>query len=187
LLHQACQEIAGLDDDRVSVAVSMPAGHVTPEGLAADIADALATAGLDPSRLVLSFTEETLLTTSANLVAELETARETGVKLCLDNYGMGHSLFALLARIPLDLVRVDLSALAARDDIARARLVLAAIVRTTSDFGLVAIAGGVSSADVRDDVLGAGVQLLHGSHLPHDLSLDEMAALLADADPVLAG
>jgi diguanylate cyclase (GGDEF)-like protein/PAS domain S-box-containing protein len=186
LLHQACLEIAGLDDDRVGVAVSLPAGHVTPDGLAADIADALATAGLDPRRLTLSFTEETLLTTSATLVAELEAARETGVRLCLDNYGMGHSLFALLARIPLDMVRVDMNALAPRDDTARARLVLAAIVRTTTDFGLVPIAGGVSSAEMRDDVLAAGVQLLHGRLLPHDLTLAEMTGLLDGVDPVLA-
>ena len=30
-------------------------------------------------------------------------ARRSGVRLCLDNYGMGHSLFGLLSRLPLDL------------------------------------------------------------------------------------
>jgi EAL domain-containing protein (putative c-di-GMP-specific phosphodiesterase class I) len=51
--------------------------------------------GLDARRLALSITEETLLTSSPALVAELETARLAGVRLCLDNYGMG-----LLTAVP---------------------------------------------------------------------------------------
>jgi EAL domain-containing protein (putative c-di-GMP-specific phosphodiesterase class I) len=179
LLRQACLEIAGLDDDRIGVAVSLPAGHVTPDGLAAEIAEALADAGLHPSRLTISFTEETMLTSSAALVPELEAARGTGVRLCLDNYGMGHSIFALLARVPLDLVRVDVAALAARDDTARALQVFAAILRTTKQFGLTAIAGGIGTPELHAAVVGAGAALLHGRSQPHDLTAADLAALVA--------
>jgi EAL domain-containing protein (putative c-di-GMP-specific phosphodiesterase class I) len=179
LLQQACLAVAGLDDDRIGVAVSFPAGHVHPDGLAGEVEAALAGSGLAPSRLTLSFTEETLLTASAALVPELEAARRTGVRLCLDNYGMGHSLFALMARISLDMVRVDLAALASRDDTGRALQVLAAIVRTTASFDLLTIAGGVGTPEVREAVLATGVQLLHGRGLPHDLTADEVAALVA--------
>jgi predicted signal transduction protein with EAL and GGDEF domain len=186
LLRQACLEIAGLDDDRIGVAVSLPAGHVTPDGLAAEIAGALADADLHPSRLTISFTEEIMLTSSAALVPELEAARATGVRLCLDNYGMGHSLFALLARVSLDMVRVDLTALATRDDTGRALQVLSAIVRTTASFDLITIAGGVNSPEIRASVLTAGVQLLHGRLQPHDLPVAAVAALLSGVDHVPA-
>jgi EAL domain-containing protein (putative c-di-GMP-specific phosphodiesterase class I) len=186
LLRQACLEIAGLDDDRIGVAVSLPAGHVFPDGLAGEIATALADADLEPSRLTISFTEETLLTSSAALVPELEAARSTGVRLCLDNYGMGHSIFALLARISLDMVRVDIAALASRDDTGRALQVLTAIVRTTTSFGLLTIAGGVGTPEVRESVLTAGVQLLHGRLQPHDLPVAAVAALLPGVDRAAA-
>jgi diguanylate cyclase (GGDEF)-like protein/PAS domain S-box-containing protein len=185
LLGQACREVVGLDDDRIGVAVGLPAGHVFPEGLAAAVATTLADSGLAPSRLTLSFTEETLLTTSATLVSELEAARRIGVRLCLDNYGMGHSLFALLARISLDAVRVDLAALASRDDTDRALQVLTAIARTTASFDLVTIAGGISTSAMRERVFRAGVQLVHGRGQPHNLSIGGLAALL-DPEPVPA-
>ena len=108
------------------------------------------------------------------------------MRLCLDNYGMGHSLFALLARIPLDMVRVDLAALATRDDTGRALQVLAAIVRTTASFNLLTIAGGVHSPDVREAVLSVGVQLVHGRLQPHDLPVEAVAALLPGSSPVPA-
>jgi diguanylate cyclase (GGDEF)-like protein/PAS domain S-box-containing protein len=179
LLHEACLEIASLPDDRVGVAVSLPAGFVTAEGLAAEVARALAASGLAPSRLTLSFTEETLLTASAAFLPELEVVRTTGVRLCLDNYGMGHSLFALMARAPLDSVRVDLKALAGRDDSDRALQVLSAIVRTTKDFDVTVIAGGISSPAMRDAAIAIGATLLHGRALPHHLNVTEVAALLA--------
>jgi diguanylate cyclase (GGDEF)-like protein/PAS domain S-box-containing protein len=181
LLRTACRQAAGLADDRIGIAVSLPAGHVTPEGLATDVAAALADAGLPPSRLVLSFTEETLLTSSAALVPELEAARRTGVRLCLDNYGMGQTLFALLARISLDVVRVDVAALAARDDTERALQVLASIVGSTSHFGLTAVAGGISSDDLAAAAFAAGVDLVHGRSLPHDLTAAALGELVAAA------
>jgi diguanylate cyclase (GGDEF)-like protein/PAS domain S-box-containing protein len=179
LLHEACRVAAALPDDRVGVAVSLPAGFVTADGLAGEVAGALAASGLPAGRLTLSFSEETLLTASAALVPELEAVRATGVRLCLDNYGMGHSIFALLARVPLDLVRVDVAALAARDDTARAVQVFTAILRTTKDFGLTAIAGGVSTPELRAAVVEAGVELLHGRSQPHDLTSADLAALIA--------
>jgi diguanylate cyclase (GGDEF)-like protein/PAS domain S-box-containing protein len=179
LLRHACINTAGLPDERVAVAVSLPAGHVTADGLADQVADALAESGLAPSRLVLSFTEETLLTSSAALVPELEAARRTGVRLCLDNYGMGHSLFALLARISLDVVRIDLAALAARGDTDRALQVLASIVRSTADFGLVAVVGGVPTPELAAAAFAVGADLVNGPCQPRDLSTADLAERVA--------
>src|SRR6185312_14695811 len=97
---------------------------------------ALDATALPPSRLILSFTEETLVTSSASLVPELEAIRAAGVRLCLDNYGMGQSLFGLLARVPLDAVRADLTLLSVRDDSLPSLQILAAILQVTTGFGL---------------------------------------------------
>jgi EAL domain-containing protein (putative c-di-GMP-specific phosphodiesterase class I) len=186
LLGQACREIARLDDGRIDVAVSLPLSMVDPDGLAAEVASALEASGLAPSRLAISFTEETLLTSSAALVPELEAVRRTGVRLCLDNYGMGHSIFALLARVPLDMIRVDLAALAPRDDTRRALTVLGMIVNSADGLGLLSIAGGVSSPELRDAVVATGADLLHGRTEPHDLTVEELVLLVAGGEPVPA-
>jgi diguanylate cyclase (GGDEF)-like protein/PAS domain S-box-containing protein len=184
LLNQACLEVAGLDDNHVDVVISLPAGMVTPEDLAAEVAAALQASGLAPSRLILSVTEETLLTSSAALLPELAATRATGVRLCLDNYGMGQSIFALLARVPLDVVRVDLAALAPRDEIGRALHVLGMIIRTIQNLGMVSVAGGVSTPELRATIAATGADLLHGRTEPHDLTVEELAVLVAGGDPV---
>src|SRR3954454_16229123 len=185
LLNQASLEAASLADDRLDVAISLPAGMVTPEGLALDVATALEASGLAPSRLILSFTEETLLTSSAGLLPELETIRARGRRLCLDNYGMGHSIFALMARVPLDVVRIDLAALAPRDEIDRALHVLAMIAATMHNLGLLSVAGG-STPELRGQVAATGVDLIHGRSEPLDLTVEELAVLVAGGAPVPA-
>ena len=183
LLGEACAQIAGVDD-ALPVAVSLPLGQVEAAGLADTVRGALQASGLAPERLTLSFTEETLLTSSAALVPELETVRGLGVRLCLDNYGMGQSLFGLMARVPLDTVRTDLTALNLRDDSAHALQILEAIVHITTGFGLTVIAGGINTDELRERIGAAGVQLLHGRALPHDLDRDGVAAMLTPAAPV---
>ena len=168
-----------------TIAVSLPAGHVQTDGLADQVADSLAKSGLAPSRLVLSITEETLLTSAAGLVTELEATRRIGVRLCMDNYGMGHSIFALLARVSLDILRADLNTLAPRDDTDRALMVMGMIARTAASFGLTSIAGGVT-AELRAGVVAGCVDLLHGRSEPHDLTVEELAVLVSGGDPVPA-
>ncbi|SOC47773.1 PAS domain S-box-containing protein/diguanylate cyclase (GGDEF) domain-containing protein [Blastococcus aggregatus] len=177
LISEATMAAARLLDERTGIALSLMTGSMTPETLAATIADALAASGLAPSRLVLCVTEETLLTSSAALLPALEAVRATGVRLCLDNYGMGQSLYAQLARLPLDLVRVDVTALAPHDDTQRALQILAAIVRTTGTFGLTTIVGGVVTPEVRAAVHAAGASLVHGRSLVEDyLTAEELVA-----------
>jgi EAL domain-containing protein (putative c-di-GMP-specific phosphodiesterase class I) len=186
LLSETCFEVAPLVDHRVDLAVSLPAGMVNSEGLAAEVAATLQASGLAPSRLILSFTEETLLTSSAALLPELEATRATGVRLCLDNYGMGQSIFALMARVPIDVVRVDLASLAPRNELDRALHVLAMIIGTIQNLGMVSVAGGASTPELRATIAATGVDLLHGRTEPHDLTVEELAVLVAGGDPVPA-
>ena len=117
---------------------------------------------------------------------ELEAARATGVRLCLDNYGMGHSIFALMARVPLDVIRVDLPRSPPATTSPGRCTCSAMIVRTTENLGLVGVAGGVTTAELRASVVATGVDLLHGRSEPHDLTVDELAVLVAGGDPVPA-
>jgi diguanylate cyclase (GGDEF)-like protein/PAS domain S-box-containing protein len=176
LLRWSCTSVSALD---VGLVVSLAPGQVAPDGLADLVTAALEDSGFPGSRLVLSFTEETLMTSSAALVPELEAVRALGVRLCLDNYGMGQSLFGLMARVELDVVRADLAALSVRDDSERALRILDAIAHITSGFGLSVIAGGVSSEEIRETVARAGVQLLHGRAMPRDLDAAALAQLLS--------
>nr|WP_246324342.1 diguanylate cyclase [Petropleomorpha daqingensis] len=173
----ATREVAAMDDE-LGLFLRLPSSQVPGDVMIAELTAALEASGLAPSRLTITLTEETLLTSPAGLLPALEQVRDRGVRLVLSDYGMGHSLFAMLARLPLDGVRVAVGALAGRDDDARALQVLSAIVRTTTSFGLTTIADGIDTPELRAGALAAGAEFVAGRVAPEDLRAVEVAALL---------
>lgn len=63
--------------------------------------------GLDGNNVKLELTESAIVSLSDNAIRNLHGLRSAGVKLSLDDYGIGHSLLSNLIRIPLDEIKID--------------------------------------------------------------------------------
>jgi diguanylate cyclase (GGDEF)-like protein/PAS domain S-box-containing protein len=185
VVRTACREAVALDRELL-VTVDLPAGLVHADELPGEVAAALALSGLAPSRLVLSFTEEVLQTSSAALIPALQTLHEAGVRLALDDYGMGSTLWALLARVPLDLVMVDMRALDVPRHPGRSLQVLTAIERSASGFGLDTVATEVDSPEMLAAVRAGGLVSITGAVLPTGLTVAQLAVLLRHPSSAVA-
>ncbi|MFQ1003214.1 diguanylate cyclase domain-containing protein [Modestobacter sp. SSW1-42] len=177
LLHQACTEVAALDGG-LQVGFDLPAGQVHADELAGEVAAALAGSGMAPRRLVLAFDEEVLQTSSAGLIPALHTVRAAGVHLCLNDFGMGSTLWSQLARVPLDTVRVDVRGLAAPGDHDRAMRVLSAIESSAAAFDVYTLASGVGSPELYGAIRAQCRMAVTGPVLPSGLTAGQVAALL---------
>ncbi|MBB3677009.1 diguanylate cyclase domain-containing protein [Modestobacter versicolor] len=177
LITQACTDVAAIDD-RLLVAVDLPAGLVHADELPGEVAAALATAGLAPHRLTLCFTEEVLQTSSAALIPALQTVHEAGIRLGLDDYGMGSTMWSVLARLPLDVVMVDVRNLASRGTTDRTLQLLGAIARSARTFDVDTVAKQVSSQEVLTELRTQGLVAVSGPVLPTGLVAPQVAALL---------
>ncbi len=178
LLRRACADAAGLDEP-LAVAVDLPAGHIVADALTTDVLGALAAAGMPATRLVLALTEEALLTSPASLPAALREVRAAGVRICLDDFGMGQTLFAHLSRVPLDSVRVDVGSLGARGDAARAVQIVSAIVASAETLGLTTVAHGVDPGPPLDAVLAAGATIVRSTAHPHLVAVADVPRAVA--------
>jgi diguanylate cyclase (GGDEF)-like protein/PAS domain S-box-containing protein len=186
LLTQACVDVAGINDSLL-VAVDLPAGLVHADELPGEVTAALATAGLAPHRLTLCFTEEVLQTSSAALIPALHTVHEAGVRLGLDDYGMGSTLWSQLARLPVDVVMVDVRNLAAPGDSERTLRLLTAIARSARTFDVDTVAKHVGSSDMLGELRSQGLVAVSGPVLPVGLTAPQVAAVLRHpAAPVVA-
>jgi EAL domain-containing protein (putative c-di-GMP-specific phosphodiesterase class I) len=177
LLRQTCTEVAALTGE-LQVGFDLPAGQVRADELTGEVAAALATSGMTPRRLVLCFDEEVLQTSSAGLIPALHEVRGMGVHLCLNDFGMGSTLWSQLARVPLDTVRVEVRGLAAPGDHERTMKVLTAIESSAAAFDVYTLAAGVSSPEVYDAVRAQCRMAVTGPVLPTGLTSDQVAALL---------
>jgi diguanylate cyclase (GGDEF)-like protein len=178
LLRQACAEVAAVSD-RLLLCVELPAGYVHADELAGEVTAALAGAGLAPARLTLTFSEEVLQTASAALIPALHVVHEAGVQLALADYGMGSTLWSQLARVPLDVVMVDVRDLAQPGDDARALRVLTAIHASAATFDVRTVATEVATAEMFAAIHAQGLVAIGGPVLPTGLTDAEVADVLA--------
>jgi diguanylate cyclase (GGDEF)-like protein len=177
VLRQACAEIAALSD-RLLLCVELPAGYVHADELAGEVTAALAGAGLAPARLTLTFTEEVLQTSSAALIPALHSVHEAGVQLALADYGMGSTLWAHLARVPLDVVMVDVRDLAHPGDDGRALRLLAAIHTSAATFDVRTVATEVATPGMFAAIHAQGLVAISGPALPTGLTAADVADLV---------
>jgi EAL domain-containing protein (putative c-di-GMP-specific phosphodiesterase class I) len=63
--------------------------------------------GFDPTRLVLEITENALIEDIETAVRQLEALRTLGIRIALDDFGMGHSSLRHLAKLPVDVLKID--------------------------------------------------------------------------------
>jgi EAL domain-containing protein (putative c-di-GMP-specific phosphodiesterase class I) len=135
----------GLD---LSVAVNLSGRDLLDLHLPDDVQDVLERTKLDPGRLELEITENTILTDPVRTRTILSRLKELGVRLAIDDFGSGYSSIGYLKRLPLDVLKIDksfvLSMLHDEDN--------AAIVRSTIDLahnlGLQVVAEGVENEEV---------------------------------------
>ncbi|MGY5882394.1 diguanylate cyclase domain-containing protein [Modestobacter lacusdianchii] len=177
LIARACADVAELDD-QLLVAVDLPAGLVHADELPGEVADALAAAALAPHRLTLFVTEEVLQTSSAALIPALHTVHRTGVRIGLDDYGMGSTLWSQLARLPLEVVMVDVRTLSAGGDRDRTLELLGAIGRSARGFEVSTVAKEIASSQLLHDLRVQGEVAVAGPILPSGLTAAQAAALL---------
>jgi diguanylate cyclase (GGDEF)-like protein/PAS domain S-box-containing protein len=101
---------------------------------------------LDPTRLHLEVTETALLRDFETARRHLETVRRLGVRVALDDFGVGHTALAYLNRLPVDLLKVDRSFVAGIGDPAGEAL-LKGILSLAKGLGMATVAEGVETAE----------------------------------------
>ena len=132
---------------RASVAVNISARHLLHGDLVAEVAVALAEAGLEPAALTLELTESTLVRDPERAIAQLRALKAMGVKLAVDDFGTGYSSLAYLRDLPVDTVKIDRAFVAEIGRDRRHEAIVAAIVRLAEGLGFGTVAEGVETAE----------------------------------------
>jgi diguanylate cyclase (GGDEF)-like protein/PAS domain S-box-containing protein len=112
VLQVACAQAAAWShrfDSRLSISVNVAARQLADPGFADDVATAVARTTLDPRRLVLELTETALMRADDVSNRNLERLQQLGAHIAIDDFGTGYSSLAYLARLPIDVLKIDRS------------------------------------------------------------------------------
>ncbi len=164
VIVQACRQQrrwadAGMD---LCVAVNVSPRQLKDPDFTMKIDRAIALTGISPSRLEIEITE-TLLLDEGDRAGEVITAlRERGVRIAIDDFGIGHSSLSRLQELPLDRLKIDRSFIANLADKNRSRSIVDLVIKLGHALGLKVLAEGVEFAGQAEILRALGCDEVQG-------------------------
>lgn len=119
-------------------------------------------AGCDVHRLELEVTESTLLANPEVSIANMARLRDLGVRVAIDDFGVGYSSLALLRQLPLDCLKIDASFVAGLPADANASAIIRAVMAMAHALRLEVLAEGVETEEQAGFLVGAGCDSVQG-------------------------
>ncbi len=140
--------------------------------LAAHINDAT----VDHSGLILEVTESDLKQDVEEATAQLEAIIDMGVKIAIDDFGVGYSSLSRLAQLPIQKLKIDRSFVSALAEEGNAKVVNS-IMALAQALRLEVTAEGVEKAFQRDMLLGLGCHKAQGFLFARPMPLAQVLCL----------
>ncbi len=144
VMNEACR-VAALWPGHLRVAVNVSPLQLRSRTLSEVVATALQTSGLPAHRLEIEITENAVIADQALARHILLSLRTLGVKLALDDFGVGYSSLNYLWSLPFDKLKIDKSFI---DEVVRnpdAAAIVRSILNLARDLRLTVTAEGIET------------------------------------------
>jgi diguanylate cyclase (GGDEF)-like protein/PAS domain S-box-containing protein len=181
VLNTACAQNvawqrAGLPPLRM--AVNLSARQFSDEDLLKDIAAALADSGMNPELLELELTESMVMQNADRAGSVLAGIKQLGVRLAIDDFGVGYSSLAHLKRFPIDTLKIDRSFIRELPQNNEDKAITKAIVAMAKSLSLTVVAEGVETLAQETFLHEHGCDEMQGYYFSRPVSSEQFSALL---------
>jgi EAL domain-containing protein (putative c-di-GMP-specific phosphodiesterase class I) len=112
VIQEACRFVKRLEKEGyrgMYVAVNVSAQQLSKDNFVDMVKQILAQASLEKDQLEIEITESVLLSSVDESIQKLENLRALGIKLSLDDFGVGYSSLTYLRQLPVDTLKIDKS------------------------------------------------------------------------------
>jgi diguanylate cyclase (GGDEF)-like protein len=177
VLRTACQEAATWPGaHNVSVNVS-PIQFKSPN-LVPTILSTLAESGLEPRRLELEITESVMLDVGGTALVMLQNLRAMGVRVALDDFGIGYSSLGYLRSFPFDRIKIDQSFIRGASSDAVGRAIVRAVAALGQSLGIATVAEGVETEEQMARIASDGCTDVQGYLISRPMPPEEIDSFL---------
>ena len=91
----------------IRVAVNVSAKQLRQTSILSSVVKALTASALQPNRLEIEITETAVIDESEQVLSNIRSLRDLGVRIALDDFGTGYSSLTYLRRLSPDSIKID--------------------------------------------------------------------------------
>jgi EAL domain-containing protein (putative c-di-GMP-specific phosphodiesterase class I) len=149
-------------DPALQVSINLSACQLRDDDFPRFVAATVAEAGLPPACIQFELTETSLVCNLDKARSFLQSLRKDGFTVALDDFGVGYSSLAYLARFPVDVIKLDRSLVGPLPDDAASRIVASGIIDMAQRLGIRTVGECVETEAQRQVLAGAGCHEAQG-------------------------
>jgi len=184
VLRTACRQAAawrerGLPPLRLAVNVSLRQLH--QPGFTEMVADILNESGFPAEQLKIEITESVMMHDTEHTASVLERLAGMGVKIAVDDFGVGYSSLSYLKTLPVDFVKIDRSFIDGLPDDGNDATITRAIIAMSESLGIRQVAEGIETEEQRAFLVRAGCDEGQGRLFSRPVPADGVEALFGSA------
>jgi EAL domain-containing protein (putative c-di-GMP-specific phosphodiesterase class I)/DNA-binding response OmpR family regulator/GGDEF domain-containing protein len=168
VMGEACRQLAAWRahfSRDFFVSVNLSSGQLRDPGLVSAVRQAIETNGLPASALELELTESSIVDLPAGVRKVLESLRDLGVRIAIDNFGAGYSSLGQIRRMKFDCMKLDRSLIADLYTDLGAQGVATAVIAMARSLRVRSVAEGVEDVGTLEMLQALGCDEIQGHYV----------------------
>ena len=166
------------DGSLVNVAVNLSMRNLHDLGLPAQITELLQKWDIPSDRLTLEITESTIAADPERTTTVVRQLSRLGVSIAIDDFGIGYTSLAHLARLAIDQIKIDRSFVTNMRADSHDAAIVRSIITLGHDLGLKVTGEGVETQAAYDRLTGLGCDLIQGFHVGRPVPAADITRVL---------
>jgi EAL domain-containing protein (putative c-di-GMP-specific phosphodiesterase class I) len=170
---QQCRALQDLDFP-VTVSVNLSVRDLQDPQLVDTVAEQLAAHQVNPQRFEIEVTESALMSERERAQETLVRLSEMGLKVAIDDFGIGYSSLAYLKNLPVDVIKIDRSFVTAMARNENDAAIVHASIDLAHHLDLEVIAEGVETEEVLRRLQALGCDGGQGLYISRPLNAEDL-------------
>lgn len=160
-----------------SFSINVSASQLLNIKLVQTIQDALHKYNIDPRKLEIEVTETSLIKNLNATSKTLNALKSLGVKIAIDDFGVGYSSFAYLTKLPIDVLKLDRALLEDIEYNQDTQLLINNLVKTCHNLNIKVVAEGIETKAALEKINIANCDYVQGYYYSAAVSKNEIEKL----------
>jgi len=164
---------------RVSGAVNVSAKLLSSAPFIAELRDLIRQSPVDPGHLIVEVTESAAMDDPEAAAVALNSFRDLGIAISMDDYGTGQSTLSYLKKLPINELKIDRSFIQHAHRNPGDAVLVRSTVDLAHELGLKVVAEGVEEPECLAYLRSIGCDLAQGYLISRPLSTSDLVDLLS--------
>ena len=192
VLHTACNDARAwqtLDPalGELGISVNLSPQCMGDPDLPAQFGAVLRETGVAPERVCIEITETGMIDRDGGTLGVVDAFKELGVRIAIDDFGIGHSSLAQLTRLSvIDELKIDKTLVDGVAGSPAAQRIIKAVIDVAVGDGLDVVVEGVETKTQLDALRRLGRPIIQGFLFSHPVPADELPQAVAAAQRIAA-